>query len=143
MSKLFSSKAIWPIGFALVRIMAGWFIYRYSRELFNIDGLLDFLTESKFPFPVFSGYAAKIIELVGGICLMLGLFTRWVTPLLIITMMGVIYVTAHGNIYEGEVAFLYLLLFAAFFFQGPGKWSLDYLLEKRLNRRRENKNADN
>lgn len=137
MAKIFSSTGVWNNGIAIVRVFTGWFIFRYSWELFNISGLLDFLTKENFPFPVFSGYAAKIIELVGGICLMLGLFTKWVTPFLMITMAGVIYVMNKGNIFEGEFPFLFLLLFAVFFLLGPGKWSLDYLLETRLQNRRD------
>lgn len=128
MSKLLSSKPAWLPGLFFIRIILGYLILRYSFELFNIDGLLKFLTESKFPFPVFSGYAAKIIELIGGICLVLGLFVRIVTPLLFLVMWGVIYVMNGGNPLEGEFPFLFSLFFAAFFFWGAGKWSLDYLL---------------
>jgi putative oxidoreductase len=131
MATLLSFRNISPIGMAVIRIFTGWFIIRYGRELFNIEGLLDFLKKENFPFPVFSGYAAKIIELAGGIFLMAGLFTRWVTPLLMVVMAGVIYTTAHGSIFEGEVAFLFLLLFAVFFFNGAGKWSLDFLFFER------------
>jgi len=131
MAKFISAEGVWDNGNTLVRIMTGFFIFRYGRELFHIKDLLDFLTQSNFPFPVFSGYAAKIIELVGGILLILGFLTRWITPLLIIVMAGVIYTTAKGDIFQGELAFLYILLFAGFFFRGPGKWSLDHWLEAR------------
>lgn len=131
MAKIFTASGVWPNGIVLIRILTGYFIFRYSLELFNIGGLLDFLKESGFPFPVFSGYAAKIIELVGGICLILGLFTRWVTPFLMLTMAGVIYTMNRGNIFQGELPFLFLLLFAVFFICGPGKWSLDHWLENR------------
>lgn len=134
MAKLFSSTGVWPPGLALIRIITGWLIFRYSWELFHIDALLDFLKDIKFPFPVFSGYAAKLIEFAGGICLMLGLFTRWVTPLLMITMAGVIYTVHKGNIYEGEHPLLFLLLFAIFFLVGPGQWSVDHWLENKFNK---------
>lgn len=124
-------KQLPHFGTTLIRILTGWFIIRYGMELFSIDGLLDFLKKENIPFPVFTGYAAKIIELVGGICLILGLFTRWVTPPLIIVMYGVIYTTAHGNIFQGEGAALFMFLFALFLIHGPGKWSVDYWLEHR------------
>ena len=134
--QLLTEKGVWPQGLAIVRILTGWFIFRYSWEIFHIEELLKFLTETKWPFPVFSGYAAKLIEFVGGICLMLGLFTRYVTPPLIAVMAGVIYVMAGGNIYQGEFPFLFALLFATFFFAGPGKWSLDYWLPRWMNRKK-------
>lgn len=130
-TKRLISPAVEEIGFALLRVLAGFFIVRYGRELFHIDELLKFLSDEKFPFPVFSGYAAKIIEFFGGIALMLGLGVRWVTPLLMAVMAGVIYLTAHGDIFEGELAFLYILLFALFFFKGGGKWSLDHWFHQR------------
>lgn len=130
-SKNLISPQVEEIGFAIVRVFAGFFIFRYGRELFYIDDLLKFLSDVKFPFPVFSGYAAKIIELVGGIALMLGLGVRWVTIPLICVMCGVIYLTAGGSIFEGELCFLFILLFAAFFFKGGGKWSLDHLIRSR------------
>ena len=131
MTKLFSSRPFWNLGTLIVRIFAGWFIIRHSLEIFSSDQtkqLLDFLVSVKFPFPIFSGYAAKIIELVGGAMLIAGFLTRWVTPLLIIVMAGVIYTMNGGSIFDGEDPFLFLLLFALFFFQGPGQWSLDYWL---------------
>ncbi len=70
--------------------------------------------------PVVSVYAAKGVGFVGVICLILGLFTRWVTIPLIAVIIGVIVLTAHGNIYENELCFLHRLLFAIFFFGGPG-----------------------
>lgn len=130
-SKSLISPQAEEIGFAIVRVFAGFFIFRYGRELFHIDDLLKFLADVKFPFPVLSGYAAKIIELVGGIALMVGLGVRWVTIPLICVMCGVIYLTAHGSIFEGELCFLFILLFAVFFFKGGGKWSLDHLIRSR------------
>ena len=128
MSKILSTKGAWNIGILLVRLMVAFYIFRYSRELFNIKDLLQFLTDIKWPFPVFSGYAAKIIELAGSILLALGLFTRIASVFLMIVMAGVIYTMNKGNIIDGEHAALFFLLFAFFCFAGPGKYSLDYLL---------------
>jgi putative oxidoreductase len=127
MTKILSTKGTWHIGIMLVRIMVGFYIFRYGRELFHIKDLLDFLTGFKWPFPVFSGYAAKIIELAGGVLLALGLFTRITSVLLMMVMMGVIITMNRGNILEGEHPALFFLVFAIFCFAGPGKWSLDYL----------------
>jgi putative oxidoreductase len=132
MKTIFSWDNFSLAGITLIRIFTGLFILRYGRELFHIQDLLNFLKDEKVPFPVFTGYAAKIIELAGGAMLMVGLFTRWVTPPLIVVMIGVIYTTANGNIFEGQFSFLFILLFAMFFFTGGGKWSLDYLITKRI-----------
>ena len=128
MQKILSTKGAWHIGITAVRVMAGIFIFRYGRELFHIGDLLDFLTKFNWPLPVFSGYAAKIIELAGGILLALGLFTRIVCMLLMIVMLGVIFTMGGGDPFNSEGAALFFLLFANFCFAGPGKFSLDYLL---------------
>lgn len=127
MQKILSAKGSWQPGIMLVRVMVGFYIFRYGRELFNIHDLLDFLTKSGWPLPVFSGYAAKIIELAGGVLLALGLFTRITSVLLMLVMMGVIITMNRGNILEGEHPALFFLVFALFCFNGPGKFSLDYL----------------
>lgn len=128
-------KIISPLGMTIVRVFTGWFILRYGLELFHIDALIDFLRKEGIPFPVFSAYAAKLIEFIGGICLMVGLFVRWVTPALMVVMYGVIYTTANGSIFEGEFPFLFLLLFAVFLINGAGEWSLDGLLKRARNQR--------
>lgn len=133
MQKILSTKGAWQIGILFVRVMAGIYIFRYGRELFHIDDLLKFLADVKWPLPVFSGYAAKIIELAGGVLLMLGLFTRITCVLLMIVMLGVIFTMGGGDIFNAEGAALFFLLFAHFCFAGPGKFSLDYLLFDRKN----------
>jgi len=137
MAKRSFSKNLPELGITIIRVFTGWLIIRYGQELFNIDGLLGFLKDENIPFPVFTGYAAKIIEFVGGICLVLGLFTRWVTPPLMVVMYGVIYTTAHGSIFEGEFAFLFLLLFGVFWVIGAGKWSVDHWLANRVSKKKE------
>ena len=134
MSKILSTKGTWHIGIMLVRVIAGIYIFRYGRELFHIDDLLKFLIEFKWPLPVFSGYSAKIIELAGGVLLGLGLFTRIISVLLMMVMLGVISTMGGGDPFNAEGAALFFLLFAIFCFAGPGKYSLDYFL---FDRRRE------
>lgn len=136
MTKIFTSNGTWDNGIFIIRIVVAFYIFRHSLELFDMHILIKFLKEINFPFPVFSGYAAKIIEFIGSILLAAGLFTRFITPLLIAVMAGVIYTMSEGDIFNGELPFLFSLHFALFFFIGPGKWSLDYLLfDKRNNKK--------
>lgn len=128
MAKVFTSNGTWNNGVFIIRIAVAFYIFKHSLELFDIQILIKFLTEINFPFPVFSAYTAKIIEFVGAILLAVGLFTKFITPLLITIMVGVIYTMSGGDIFNGELPFLFALHFALFFFIGPGKWSLDYLL---------------
>jgi putative oxidoreductase len=71
-----------------------------------------------------------VIELVGGILLLLGLFTRPVA-FLVAGEMAVAYFMAHAPksffpvVNQGELAILYCFIFLFLFFAGPGAWSLD------------------
>jgi putative oxidoreductase len=71
-----------------------------------------------------------VIELVGGLLLVLGLFTRPVAFILCGDM-AVAYFMAHAPqsffpiINRGDAAILYCFIFLYFVFAGPGPWSAD------------------
>jgi putative oxidoreductase len=71
-----------------------------------------------------------LIEVIGGILLAIGLFTRPVAFILSGDM-AVAYFMAHApqNFYPvlngGDAAILYCFIFLYFFFAGGGAWSLD------------------
>jgi putative oxidoreductase len=77
------------------------------------------------------------LEVVGGGLLALGLFTRPVAFLLS-GEMAVAYFTAHAPhgfypaVNMGEAAVFYCFVFFYFVFAGPGPWSLDALVRKRV-----------
>lgn len=78
---------------------------------------------------------AGILELVGGVLLILGLFTRPVAFLLS-GLMAVAYFMAHAPqgfwplLNKGETAVLYCFAFFFLAFAGGGAWSLDALLHR-------------
>jgi putative oxidoreductase len=73
---------------------------------------------------------AGVFEIVGGILLALGLFTR-VVAFILCGMMAVAYFMAHApqDFFPiqngGELAVLYCFIFLYLVFSGPGAWSLD------------------
>jgi putative oxidoreductase len=114
-----------PICYALLRIVAGFlFLWHGSQKLFGfpappMDGLPPFVT-----------WGAGSIELVGGLLVMLGLFTRPAAFICSGTM-AVAYWLAHGlrdpfplnN--GGELAALYAFAFLYIAARGAGMWSID------------------
>lgn len=78
---------------------------------------------------------AGIIELIGGVLLVLGLFTR-PTAFICSGMTAVAYFMAHAprSFYPiangGELAVLYCFVFFYLIFAGPGPWSLDAAMRK-------------
>ncbi|MDF2620661.1 MAG: DoxX family protein [Xanthobacteraceae bacterium] len=75
---------------------------------------------------------AGIIELVGGVLLLIGLFSR-PTAFILSGMTAVAYFMVHApqNFYPilngGELAALYCFVFFYLTFAGPGPWSIDAL----------------
>lgn len=105
-------------------IYHGWEVF--SKD--PIDTYTKWLTDMHFPAPHFWALLGKGIELVGGVLLLLGLFTRLITIPLMLDMLFIVFVLGHGKIfYEDQYPFLFFICFLYLFFAGPGKWSLDVL----------------
>lgn len=123
-----------PYALLIARVIAAY--------MFLLHGTAKF-----FEFPVsmtggngavglFSVYgAAAILELVGGVLLILGLFTR-ATAFILSGQMAVAYFMFHATtetlfqpmLNKGELAALYSVFFLVLVFTGAGKISLDHKL---------------
>jgi putative oxidoreductase len=83
------------------------------------------------PLAVFMAYLAKIVEFFGGMLFAIGFLTRPVSAVLTLNML-IALGAGHGfNIFEGEMAGIYMAVFAAFMAIGGGRYSMDMLLFKR------------
>lgn len=121
---------------SIFRIVFGLlFLLHGSQKLFNYPMGPP---EYGFPFPLFSwpGFAGAL-ELVGGLLIMLGLFTRPVA-FIVSGEMAVAYFKGHFKPQAfwplengGELAVLFCFAFLYLAFAGGGRWSLDYLLRRR------------
>ena len=106
-------------------------------KLNNLEGVTEFFTSLNIPFPYYNALFVGSVELVGGLLLMAGLFSRFIAIPLIINMC-VAYATddreALMNIFsdpDGFVTatpFLHLLTTTVILFFGPGIFSFDRLL---------------
>lgn len=75
---------------------------------------------------------AVFAEVFCAALLVIGLFTRWATIPLIITMAVAAFVVHAGDSFkEIEKALLFLLAYVSLFFSGPGSYSLDKVIEQR------------
>lgn len=111
----------------------------YAYVVFRVlIGILFFLHGTQKLLGWFGGSAAGLasllwwaglIELVAGIALVLGLFTRWVAAISAVEM-AVAYVMVHASqglnplLNKGELALLYLVAFLVLATRGAGKWGL-------------------
>ena len=105
-------------------------LWHGSQKLFNYP--------SKEGFSAATGLilVAAILELGGGILILIGLFTRPVA-FVMSGLMAVAYFMAHAPggflplVNRGELAVLYCFVFFYLFFAGGGSWSLDNFTGKR------------
>jgi putative oxidoreductase len=137
------SPGVWYDGIALVRIAVGVMLIFHGWQVFEIqdkNGFADLLFNMSIPFPEAMAYTGKLIELIGGFFLILGLFTRLMTAMLFITFICMTFVLGDGKILtDNQVPFLYALMSLLFFFSGAGRLSIDYILF--INRNDENKDT--
>ena len=114
--------------YALLRIMSGFMFSFHGMQ--KILGIL-----SRFQPAVGSQlWFAGIIELIGGLMVMLGIRTRW-AAFIMCGEMAVAYCQAHWKfqfdanffptVNRGELAVLYCFIFLLFACRGGVKWCLD------------------
>ncbi len=110
--------------YALLRIIAGFlFFFHGTQKLFGFPPPVP-------EAPAFVIYGAGIIELVGGILVMIGFYTRW-AAFVCSGLMAVAYWMAHGFqallpiANQGELAALYCFVFLCISARGAGMWAVD------------------
>lgn len=133
MNKLLSPSPLWlHQGIGLLRIIVGLFMIIHGLEVFDVSKMNEYskwMVDMEFPAPKFMAYLGKSSELITGLLLTIGLFTRPAAIVLAITMTFIAFGIGKGRIHmEDQHPFLFVLLALVFIFTGPGKWSLDGLL---------------
>jgi putative oxidoreductase len=126
------------------RIVVGLAFYMTgSGKWAHFDNTVTFFTEIGIPHPEWNAAFVATLELVGGIALILGLFTRLFAAGLLSTM-AVALLTADKERFlstwsaasdvspTDTPAFVFLLFFAWLALYGPGPLSLDALLARWL-----------
>jgi putative oxidoreductase len=112
--------------FALMRIVVGFlFLWHGSQKLLGYPPLPEGIE-----VPAFVTYIAGPIELIGGLLVMIGLFTRW-AAFLCSGLMAFAYWMGHGMnallpiANQGEPAAVYCFVFLYIAAHGAGRWSVD------------------
>jgi putative oxidoreductase len=125
-----------------LRLYWGWHFFGTGRaKLMDHEKFTGFFQGWHIPFPSLSVYLAGSAECFGGLLLLLGLGSRLVCLPLIFTMI-VAYATAEFDAvkkifddpdkFVSADPFLFLLACVIVLAFGPGKFSIDWLLEKKV-----------
>ncbi|HWA88055.1 MAG TPA: DoxX family protein [Opitutus sp.] len=125
----------------LIRLWWGWsFIQTGWGKLTHLDRVTNFFASLGLPAPHANAILIGSTECVGGTLLLLGLFARFVSPVLIV-MLLVAYWTAdrealfsiisHPDKFTAADPFLFLYAALIVFAFGPGRLSLDALVRKK------------
>ena len=138
LSFLFSGSTYVPIplnlGLLILRVYFG-FAMAFAHGTINTPPLPGFVESVKmmgFPAPEVFAWAAGLSELLGGICIALGLGTRFSSIILTITMAVAVFARHSGHpFYIKEIAAIYLACSVFFALSGAGKYSLDRILSRR------------
>ena len=120
-------------GIALLRIGFGLMLFAHGFVLklmtFGLAGTAGFF--ESIGFPGWTAYAVFAAETVGGLALIAGIGTRWVSVAILPVLLGALYVhLGNGWVFSnaggGWEYPLYLVVLAvAQFLLGAGPWSLD------------------
>ena len=125
------------LGLLLLRVFTGALLIHHGYEkLANIENFADaFVRPLHLPFPILLSYVAAFSEVIGSWLLITGLLTRMGALAVAGTISVAIYhaiVTAGFNIYLLELLGLYLAAAVAVLACGPGVFSIDELIARRL-----------
>ena len=121
-----------------VLILALRFFVGVMILLHGLEKLMNFEALS-FTFPNifgFGSYTSLMIVIFAEFCcslfLIMGLLVRIVVTLPMITMAVAFFDVHDAEFPSGELSFIYLVLLIILYFTGPGRYSLDYLIDMRF-----------
>lgn len=116
-------------------ILAYGFFKPAIMKIKDISIIAEWFKSINIPFPVLSAYLATGTEILGVVLLTLGLFSRFISIPLIITMFVAIIAVHWENGFDAgengfEIPLYYIIMLFTLIVYGSGKISLDYLLIK-------------
>lgn len=126
------------------------FFFGVMLMLHGIDKMINFQQLSE-TFPDIMGFGsymslmlAIFFEFCCSIFLIFGLLVRITVIPLMLTMAVAFFDVHDGILPEGEISLIYLVLFIILYITGPGRYSIDFLIDKRFQKdKKELQNASN
>jgi len=133
-------NSLQPILLLAMRIYwGGSLILTGFGKLSNISAISEYFFSLSIPFPTINAYLVGSIELVGGFCLFIGLASRLASIPVICILIGALLTEHRAALLNAlndpqnliiQLPFNYLLTALIVLAFGPGKISIDFLIEK-------------
>jgi putative oxidoreductase len=121
----------------ILRVVTGaiFLLHGWQKLEMGVPGVTGFLGSLGFPIPGFFAIVLIAAEILGGLFLILGLFTHWAAKITAFVALVALLTVHIGNGFyasEGGYEFILLILAAAVsvMITGPGKWALDSKFRK-------------
>jgi putative oxidoreductase len=135
---LFNVRQTAPYGLALLRIALGiaFLLHGWAKLSGGMDGVGGFFGSLGIPAPGLMAWIVTIVEVVGGILLIIGFLTQIAGILLALDMLGVIIFAYFGQgtplLDRGVISWEMELVFGigalCIALAGPGAWAVDDML---------------
>lgn len=106
-------------------------VHGYQKMFIQgFDGVAEFFASVGIPAAMFFAYIVTILELIGGIMLIVGLLTKWVSTLFALDMIvALLVVHAQNGFYVSGGGYEFVLILLAgsisLILSGPGLYSID------------------
>ncbi|HMR93517.1 MAG TPA: DoxX family protein [Chitinophagaceae bacterium] len=131
-----SSSLSWQhTGLSLLRIITGLLLIYHGWEIFSAAKMKEYAqweALGRFLPASAMAYAGKAAELLAGVLLAIGLFTRAAALLGAGTLLYICFFIGQGRFwYEDQHPFVFALLCLVFFFTGSSSWSIDGLRQRK------------
>ena len=117
----------------IVRLFFGALFFAHG-----LDKLMDF-NELSVTYPSVMGLGSYMTLMLAIFCefccslfLMTGCMTRIILLPMIVSMAVAFFDTHDGMMPEGELSLIYLIVFFCLFLSGPGRYSVDYLIDRKV-----------
>jgi putative oxidoreductase len=124
----------------LIRLFFGILFFMHG-----LDKLTNF-NELSMTYPSVLGFGSYTTLMVAIFCefacsmfLLVGLMTRIILIPMVLSMAVAFFDIHDGMMPEGELSLIYLVIFLGLFIAGPGRYSVDYLIDTRIQKEKDQK----
>lgn len=122
----------------LIRLFFGILFFMHG-----LDKLTNF-NELSLTYPSVLGFGSYTTLMVAIFCefacsmfLLVGLMTRIILIPMVLSMAVAFFDIHDGMMPEGELSLIYLVIFLGLFIAGPGRYSVDYLIDTRIQKEKD------